>query len=367
VELNTYAWLADVEQETRVPRMSGGIGENRANIGDERYGASLTFRQNRPDNNTRWALSLGHDTLKIDEGHTTVLAEDNSILAELDEAFANKERYINSLVLEAKTSLLQEKLKLVYGGRIDQYNDFGTQQTPRLGVIFTPEPQWTYKLLYGKAFRAPTAFEIYGIGNLKGNPDLEPETVDTAEWAVTRDTDNWTVGVTIFTSYWRDGIIRVPSDDPNYRLEFRNVDKNRSRGVEASWQFQSQRWLADLSASWVKSENLTQDQEYLAFPRVILNAGLGYRTQDGTHITLTNRVHVDASSGIDNEPENAATLDTFWRVDLSVLKDVTRKMQLNLGIRNLFDRDNFYPSLFNAENGVPAEGLSFSAGLNYQL
>lgn len=367
VELGTYIWRADVLQETKVLRASGSIGENRVNIDDVRYGTGLTFRQNQSDNNTRWALSLGHDTLEVDQGHTTVLGNDNRVLAEVDEAFANKERDIASVVLEAKTSLLQEKLDLVYGGRIDKYSDFGTQKTPRLGVIFTPKLNWTYKLLYGKAFRAPTAFEIYGIGNSKGNPNLEPETVDTIEWATTRYSDNWIAGLTIFTSYWRDGIIRVPSEDLDYRLEFRNVDKNRSRGVEASWQFQGQRWQADLSASWVKSENLTQDEAYLAFPRVILNTGLGYRTQGGTQITLTNRVHVDASSGINNDTENASMLDTFWRVDVSVLKDLTRQIKLHAGIRNLFDRNNFHPSLFNAEHGVPAKELSISIGLNYKL
>ncbi|MES2825448.1 MAG: TonB-dependent receptor [Pseudomonadota bacterium] len=367
VEFGTYIWRTDVMQETKVLRASGRIGANRATIGDMRYGAALTFRQNQSDNNTNWALSLGHDTLKVDEGHTTLLREDNSILAEVDEAFADKERYVNSLVLEAKTSLLQEKLDLVYGGRVDQYDDFGTQKTPRLGIVFTPKLLWTYKLLYGKAFRAPTAFEIYGIGNLKGNNNLEAETVDTIEWAATRYARNWTAGITLFTSYWKGGIIRAPSADPAYRLESRNVDESRSRGLEASWQFHGQRWLTDLSASWVKSENLTQDEAYLAFPRVILNAGLGYHTQGGTQITLTNRVHVDASSGINNDPENAAMLDTYWRVDLSVLKDLTRQTKLHAGIRNLFDRDNFQPSLFNAENGVPAEELSITMGLTYQM
>jgi iron complex outermembrane receptor protein len=365
-EVNGFFWNADVMQETKVPRM-GGIGENHVTVGDQRYGVGIIVRQNQTAFNTQWALSVRHDMMAVDQGQTTVVAPNNTVLAQVDEGFANRERHINSVTLEVKTNFAQDKWKLVYGGRIDDYSDFGTQKTPRVGLIYAPTRDWTYKLLYGRAFRAPTAFETYGIGNFKGNPDLDSEIIDTLEWAAFKYADNWTAGITFFASRWRDGIIRVPSQDPNFNLEFLNVDENRSRGIETQYQYHQRQWSAEVSVSHARSENKTQDEEYGAFPQTILNAALNYRTKSGLHVTLNNRLHWNATSGIDDEFDNNTKLSTYWRVDLSLRKDINPQLQLNAGVRNLLNRDNFLPSLFNAESGVPEEDLSITAGLLYSF
>ncbi len=362
-EINGFLWRTDVTQQTKVPRQGDTIGENQVELGDIRQAGNLIFRQADNAWHTQWALALGYDDMRVYQGHLTALAADNSILNDADELYDGRRRHLENVLLEARTRFFHDKLHLLYGGRIDRYSDFGTQHTPRVGIIFEPQPDLAFKLLYSNAFRAPTAFELAGIGNFKGNPDLQPETIDTVELVALRTTKLWQAGITLFQSRWQDGIVRVASSDPNFRLEFNNVEKNNAQGIETSLQFNAERWLLDLSASYVESENETQGVDYGAFPRLIAAAGIGYRMHNGTEIFLNNRVHLDTAEGVSSANFEAPDLPTYWRVDLQISQEITQHLQLTFNARNLLNRDNALPSLFNAENGVPDEAFSLSVGL----
>jgi len=69
------------------------------------------------------------------------------------------------------------------GVRYDHYYSFGGTTNPRLGLIYHPFSQTAFKLLYGSAFRAPSAFEMfyYGLGLYQANLHLQPETMKSYE------------------------------------------------------------------------------------------------------------------------------------------------------------------------------------------
>jgi len=74
-------------------------------------------------------------------------------------------------------------LQLISGLRYDNYSDFGNTTNPRLAVIWAANKNITQKILYGRAFRAPSIAELHVISNpvILGNPDLKAETIDTFE------------------------------------------------------------------------------------------------------------------------------------------------------------------------------------------
>jgi outer membrane receptor protein involved in Fe transport len=81
-------------------------------------------------------------------------------------------------------------LWITAGVRFDWYSDFGSTWNPRVGIVARPHPKISFKLLYGRAFRAPSFRELYDqtgasetAGGLRimGNPTLEPEITDTVE------------------------------------------------------------------------------------------------------------------------------------------------------------------------------------------
>ena len=72
---------------------------------------------------------------------------------------------------------------LTVGGRWDKYSEFGSIFNPRLGVVWEPRHDFTGKLLYGEAFRAPSFSELYMKNNPSGigSASLLPERIKTYE------------------------------------------------------------------------------------------------------------------------------------------------------------------------------------------
>lgn len=96
------------------------------------------------------------------------------------------EVYQNSTLwaLFCQTELkLNDKWIINAGVRYDDYQTFGNTTNPRAAIIFKPITNTTFKALYGTAFRAPNAYELYfddGTSQ-KGNLNIKPETIDTYE------------------------------------------------------------------------------------------------------------------------------------------------------------------------------------------
>jgi outer membrane receptor for ferrienterochelin and colicin len=73
-----------------------------------------------------------------------------------------------------------EKARLSLGMRLDAYSTFGTSLNPRATFIVRPYERGNTKILAGKAFRAPSTYELYyndgGITQVS-SPDLSPESI----------------------------------------------------------------------------------------------------------------------------------------------------------------------------------------------
>ena len=74
-------------------------------------------------------------------------------------------------------------INFTLGARYDQYNDFGGNMSPRAGLTWAFMKDASLKFLYGEAFHAPSFLEMFTTNQpaIKGNPDLNPETIKTYE------------------------------------------------------------------------------------------------------------------------------------------------------------------------------------------
>ncbi|HWR90237.1 MAG TPA: TonB-dependent receptor, partial [Dissulfurispiraceae bacterium] len=125
-------------------------------------------------------------------------------------------------------------LLLNAGLRYDYYESFGGTANPRLALIYRPLPATIFKLLYGTAFRAPNAYELYytDFGSQRGNPDLDPETIRTYELVYEQYFgDNIRLTASGFYYTVDDIIAQItdPSDEVNV---FVNSGKVKAKGVE---------------------------------------------------------------------------------------------------------------------------------------
>ncbi len=79
---------------------------------------------------------------------------------------------------------LTPAVRLSAGARIDHYSTFGSTINPRVALIARPYEGGNLKVMLGRAFRAPSIYELYyndGGATQKPSPNLEPETIMSGE------------------------------------------------------------------------------------------------------------------------------------------------------------------------------------------
>jgi outer membrane receptor for ferrienterochelin and colicin len=79
---------------------------------------------------------------------------------------------------------ISESVRLSLGSRFDSYSTFGSSNNPRLAVIVKPYRAGNLKIMAGKAFRAPSTYELYYNDNgitQQPSPDLQAESIYSAE------------------------------------------------------------------------------------------------------------------------------------------------------------------------------------------
>lgn len=76
-----------------------------------------------------------------------------------------------------------KSVKLSAGARFDSYSTFGSSLNPRFAVILKPYEGGNVKLLFGKAFRAPSIYELFNVsgGGQRESRGLKPENLYSAE------------------------------------------------------------------------------------------------------------------------------------------------------------------------------------------
>jgi len=121
------------------------------------------------------------------------------------------------------------------GIRYDHYDTFGGTTNPRLALIFNPIEKTTLKLLYGTAFRAPNAFELYyndGLATQKPNPDLDAEKIKTYEAVWEQYLGDHLRSVAAVFYYKINNLINFTFDESDGLLLFDNIDTVETKGIE---------------------------------------------------------------------------------------------------------------------------------------
>ena len=99
-------------------------------------------------------------------------------------------------------------LKVSAGARLDAYSTFGSSLNPRAAVIVHALPGNTVKLLGGKAFRAPSIYELYYTAFTQAeSPDLGPETMYTGELEVSQRLDGGFTAVAAGFGNYIEGLV----------------------------------------------------------------------------------------------------------------------------------------------------------------
>lgn len=299
-------------------------------------------------------------------------------VSDTSEVFLPEKQRTNRYAYAQDEWKLAERWSLTSGLRYDHYSDFGDTTNPRVALVWAATTQTTAKLLYGKAFRAPSIAELFVTSNpiALGNPNLDPEKIDTYELAISHKvSEALLTTANVFYYGIEDYITFVPVPGGGGVLrQAQNVGERKGRGVELEMDYSpgyNLRVLANYA--YQHSQDKATHADVGEAPQ-----HQGYARSEWGFLPSW---HFDAQFNWIGEQKHAAgdsrsDVDDYTAVDLTLRNvDALKGLELALSVRNLFDADVREPSpgptpvipVPAIPNDFPMAGRSVYAELQYQF
>jgi len=252
------------------------------------------------------------------------------------------------------------------GTRLDYSEYRHTFVSPRAALIYQPSTRISYKFLYGRAFRNPTAFELFytdPTAAALANAAARPENETTFEFVVER---KLTHRLNALLSAYRYDVsdLLVGEYTAAGEFQYRNAGRDRSSGLEMELNGHPLRWL-EMVASLAVQRAVKSDQNYplanspgqigkvrLSLPLFTRRLSLASGTQ-----YLGSRQTLDG-----------ATLPSLFLTDLTVnTSRLTSNFDLQAGVRNLAGVKYSDPiALYNTVDTLPVPGRSLFVALTWR-
>jgi iron complex outermembrane receptor protein len=230
---------------------------------------------------------------------------------------------------------LSDQLSLSAGVRYDDYDLFGSSWNPRAALIWSPLERTTLKAIYGTAFRAPTAYEVYYVPPKGDAASLDPETNEMTELVWEQSSASGWRGTLSLYRYTVEDLIDVDPDSSVVYQQLANLQTARAGGVEAGVEKRFDGG-AEVHASyaWQRAENrdgcLTNSPAHMA--------ALGFSAPlPGERLWLAAEARYLSSRETGVGPD----VGSMFTADVSLSADrLWRGLGFTLSVKNAFDREN---------------------------
>lgn len=233
----------------------------------------------------------------------------------------------------------------------------GNATSPKLGVMYRVNPEWSVFGNYAKGFRAPNAGQVNAffenpVANYKTipNPDLKPETSQNLELGVRGRLGNVSLDVAAFTGRYKDFIddlVQVGGvGSPSNPLVFQSVNRGRVNisGFEvkgrADWgRYAGIGWSTPFSWGRTQGHDRTSAEPLSSIDPQRLTVGLRadaavWTAQLGLNYTQGKKAKdtTNPSTGVQFLSPSATVVDltTQWRI--------RKDLRLNVGLYNITDK-----------------------------
>jgi iron complex outermembrane receptor protein len=214
--------------------------------------------------------------------------------------------------------------------------------SPRAALIYQPSLNWTYKFLYGRSFRNPSAFDLFFEDGLTAvaNPNARPEKVDTVEVDVERRIGKRLNLVTAAYGYkLHDFLVSVFTGSGLGQTQ--NSGVIHAKGFEMELQARPATWLEatasySIQAADTDAANLPNSPQHLA----------------KLHFAVPLGRKFDFSSGMQyissRETLAGASLRPIYLADFTVSSHrLSSNFDVRAGLRNAFNRNYSDPIALN--------------------
>jgi len=282
--------------------------------------------------------------------------------------------YLASISRSIWSGVLQDEWQfadnwqLTAGLRYDNYSDFGSTFNPRAALVWDVNKQVTTKLLYGKAFRAPSFSEQGNQNNpvLLGNKDLKPETINTFEWAIDyRPVSSLRTAVNVYYYEIKDLIAAVP-DVGKPSATFRNSGNQHGYGSEFEWNWQaSEQWSVSGNYAWQRAINQQTHDRVTYVPEHHVYVAVDWQFLPQWQLQpQINWIGQRVPATTDNR-----ALQDYQTIDLTLRgKKLFDHLNVTASVRNLLDaKNNLEPAPTALPQNIPMSGRLFylEAAVNF--
>lgn len=287
---------------------------------------------------------------------------------------------------------LGSRMKVSLGGRVDHYSTFGASINPRVGVVLRPYEAGNTKLNVGRAFRAPSIYELYyNDGGLtqQSSPSLKPETLLSAEVEhVHHVSPTVSLSLGVYVNTVRDLIDTRGGGTPANPIHFVNTSNpiavvGTEFGLKRDWR---SGYMAQLTYGYSRAQMLADGRvnTLLTFEerpdfRNVANSPTHAATFKGvapfllkgvslgTRVSLQDRRwdRYELAGDVAQQRSQAAVI---WDLVLSA-EDEKRRIRAAFGVYNLLDWVYRYPvgSEYEKLRTIPGGGRSILVSLETRI
>lgn len=266
---------------------------------------------------------------------------------------------------------ITDTVNLTLGIRHDQYSDFGDATSPRSAITWAFMKNASLKVLYGKAFRAPSFEEMYISEQpaIEGNENLDPETIRTYEVGLSYQANkHYTCSVNYFYNDIEDLIGLRSLGNKSSTSQFENLGDAHVQGIEmeARVNITKGNYLL-MNYTYQNPEDNRGDN----LPFVAKHYGnFGINTHFWKYVNTNLSAFFSGNRSRDNDDpdEKRDDLPSYALLNLSIIaKKFFKTMEVQGTVFNLLDKDYSDPGPVAIPEDLPRPGRTFFVGLSYQF
>ena len=254
------------------------------------------------------------------------------------------------------------------GLRYDYHATFGGALNPRLGLIYSPWQTTTFKALYGQAYRAPNAYELYDAspGYSKANSDLKAGTIRTYELVYEQILpQNLRLSV---SGYYNEisELISQETDSADGLLVFENEKKVTAKGLELELEGRYAHGLrARASYALQRADDGDTGVELNNSPRHLAKLNL---TLPLYRENLYAGLELQYVSSLRTLADKRTSGFLVANATLFSQRLLLENLEISASIYNLSDTKYSYPGTTGTfEDTIPQDGRSFRVKLTYKF
>ncbi len=294
------------------------------------------------------------DQKNYDEDPYTLYLDDKRDFSKTAFYLQDEFRILDNLILNA-------------GVRYDN-TEYYERVSPRASLIYMPSSSIAFKLIYGEAFRAPNAYELFyhdGGLSMKANPSLKPEVIKTYE-VVIEQRYKKNIRLSISGFYYRVNDLISQEIDNDGLLVFKNTDKIESKGMELKIQ---KRYYGGfegkISYTIQEAKDLKTGQWLVNSPRHLIKV-------NAVLPIMKERIFLGGEMQYVSSVRTLADEETgeFVVANLTLTgRNIIKGMDISTSLYNLFDKKFFVPAgnEHSPIDAIEQDGRTFRIKLTYKF